>query len=81
MKAFNILLSVLIILGVLAVPIPRDNLDGLKKSELTDALNSIQKFFNIIDRCEKSEWIGAYEQADGTIMFVIECADAKKIKS
>ena len=74
-------LIVFSILGVLAVPIPIDKLKSLNKSELSDALNSIQKFFNTVDRCEKSEWTGAYEHPDGTIVFVIECKDAPKVES
>ena len=69
------LIVLLIILGVLAVPIPPKQMNNLNKDNLVEALNSIQKFFNIVDHCKVSQWTGVYEQPDGTIMFVIECTD------
>lgn len=69
------LIAILIVLGVLAIPIPPKQMNNLNKDNLTEALNSIQRFFNIVDQCEHSQWTGVYEQPDGTIIFVIECMD------
>jgi hypothetical protein len=74
MKRF---LCLIIVLGVLATSIPIEKFKSMTQNDFMQALGHMQSFFNIIDKCENSEWIDSYPQ-DGKVVFVIKCMDAKK---
>jgi len=77
MKRLFLLLSAILIWGVLIVPIPIDRANTMTEDEAISAKSSIQTFFNLVDKCEKSEFTNVFEQ-NNMLYLVIECMDAKK---
>jgi hypothetical protein len=77
MKWLISLLSLAVVWGVLAVPIPIDRAENMTEKEIVSVLQNIDGFFKVIDKCKKTK-MDILQRGD-MLYVVVECIDGVQL--